>query len=430
MVRNLSSRVGRLARATPVRLLVAVALVAWHVTTMISFAASRFEAKAFDSSPGQPPAFVNEARDEMPLRVRRLLVTRWDALHYLGLAMRGYTHCPPGRPTRPDATGCQLGFYPGYPVLGWIVASITHVGTDYALWSVSLAAAVATLFLWTDSAIVSAVGLRATYATLLVFNFFPPACYLVFIMTEAVTALGVLGAFVFLARRRYALAALAAGFAGAMRITGIAAECAFVAGLVMACWVDPPQRLRGWLGRASLALLGGWGTIAVSGYHWYRFGDPLLYIHSHAQAHHHEGGFKLLLNPRPEWIIHAIDSPEHQLVWAGALLLVFMGAHRLALKHFNAPAQVYAYLVVALVYAVSIAGTIDLFFMAGLSRYVLGAIPAFLAAGVLLAPRPVLLAIVLYCSAWHSREVDLCYYLGDVGPEALRKCNMTQWIDW
>jgi hypothetical protein len=430
MLGKLSSRVERLARSTLGRLLVAVVLVAWHVATMISFAAERFDVKAFDSSPNQPPAFVDEAHDDSPARARRLLVTRWDALHYLGLAMRGYVHCPPGRPKSPDATGCQLGFYPGYPVLGWIVASITHLGTDYALWTVSLVAAVASLFLWTDPVIVSAIGLRATYATLLLFNFFPPAVYLVLIMTEACTVLGVLAAFVFLARRRYALAAVFAGFAGAMRISGMCAECAFFAGLAVACWFDPPRRIVGWLGRAALIPLGAWGTIAVNGYHWYRFGDPLLYIHAHAAAHGHKGGLNLLLHARPELIIHAMDTPEHQLVWAGALFLVFIGASRLALRHFNPAAQVYAYSVVVLVYVISMAGTIDLYYMGGLSRYVLAATPAFLAAGVALAPRPLLLAVVLYCSAWHSRELDLCYYLGDVGPNGLRKCNASQWIDY
>ncbi len=68
--------------------------------------------------------------------------------------------------------------------------------------------------------------------------------------------------------------------------------------------------------------------------------------------------------------------------------------------------------------------------MLGLSRYALVAFPLFLAVAALLKPRPAILILWLALARWHSTEADVCYYVGDVGPNALMKCNMTQWVNW
>jgi hypothetical protein len=429
---HVSRKAERVLTHTAFRLLVAFILVLGHVASVIDFAHERFDGAHFDAAPRSPPAFRDVAHDPFPQNSKRLLVSRWDAEHYLGIAMRGFSQCPHRKLVPDDVRGpvCDVAFYPGYPVLGAIVGRATHLPMDFALWFVSLGAASFAFFLWTDPAIVGAIGLGGAYASLLAFNFFPPACYLVFIMTEACTAAGVLAAFVALARRRYALGALAAAFVGTIRITGVCAEVAFVMALVSWIWLEPPRGAWRWLGRFALIGVAASGTMGISGYYWLRFGDPLQYVHAHSASFHHEGGFKLLLHPKPEWIIHAMDATEHQLVWAGALAFFFLAGHREALRRFPVPAQVYAYSVVPLIYLISMAGTIDLYFMAGLSRYVLAAAPAFLAVGALLKRRPVALAAWLFVCAWHSREVDTCYYLGDVGPYGLRKCNMTQWLDY
>jgi hypothetical protein len=252
-------------------------------------------------------------------------------------------------------------------------------------------------------------------------------------MADGPTATCLLAGFVLLARRRYVSAALVVGLSGALRISGVGASAAFALAVLATCWTDPPRTSRPWLGRlgrAALIPLSAWGAIALSAYFWAQFHDPLLYIHAHQASHGHKGTPSVLLQFKPEWVIHAMDGTEHDLIWAGALLFAILVGHRAGLRRFSVPAQVYAYGVAAFVYVMSVIGTIDLFCMLGLSRYVLCVFTGFLCIGALLKGRPVALATLLFACAWHSREVDLCYYLGDVGVYGLRKCNMTQWIDY
>jgi hypothetical protein len=421
----------RVVTSVPFRLAVAAAIVVWHVATTISFAYERYDAHPFNSAPGQVPTFANPARDNYPLNGKRLIVSRWDAEHYLGLSMRGYSQCPHRTLVPDDMRGpiCDVAFYPGYPFLGYLVRTATGLPADYALWSVSLLAAFALLFLWTDRTVVSALGIGGAYASLLCFSLFPPACYLVLMMAEACTALGMMGAFVALARKQYLLAAVAAGFAGAMRLSGVAAEAGCLLALVLSAWVDPPRSTWAWLRRGAAVPVAAWGSLAVSGYHTWRFGDPLLYLHGHRASFRHEGGFELLLHPRTESLVHGMDNIVHDLVWAGALLLLFLMGHRQALRKFVPPAQLYAYALIAIVYCVSAAGSMDLFNLLGMSRYVFVAAPAFLALGALFSSRPLALGAWLLATSWHLREVDRCVYMGDIGAETLRKCNLTQWID-
>lgn len=425
----------RAVTSVPFRLSVAVLLVTLHVWTTISFGHERFDGAHFNAAPGSPPAFRDVAHDNYPQNSRRLLVSRWDAEHYIGLALRGYSQCPHRRLVADDMRGpvCDAAFYPGYPALGWAVHKLTGAAIDYSLWFVTLTASVIALFLWTDPAIVKAIGVGPTYASLLAFNFFPPSCYLAFVMTDSCAVAGIIGGFVALARRRYVLAALAVGFTGAIRISGVGAEAAYALAIVAWCLTDPPRgsgAWRGWIGRAALVPLGAWGSLLVSGYQTWLFHDPLFYVHGHDASFNHKTHFSILFEMQPAWIIHGIDGTLADLVWAGALLLFFLIGHRVALRRFPTPAQVFAYALVTLTYLMSVIATADLYNLQGLSRYVYVVVPAFLAIGVVLRPRPVALFAWLFATAWHSKQVDLCYYLGHVGPYGLKKCNKTQWLDY
>lgn len=415
----------------PFRLFVAAGILLWHIATTIAFAHDRF-GLPFNAEPKSPPVFTDPAQQAYPLHDKRLVVSRWDAEHYMGLALRGYSQCPHRALVPDDMQGpiCDVAFYPGYPALGWLARRLTGMPIDYALWSISLLATFAIFFLWTDPVIVDAVGVGGAYSSLLAFAVFPPAYALTSILTEACTALGMMVAFVGLARRQYALGALGSGFASAMRISGVAANAGYVLALAMAMWKEPPRSFTGWVRQLALFPLACWGTIAVFGYDSWRFGDPLLYIHGHENSFHHVGGLKAFLEAKPVQFIHAVDGSDHDLVWAGVLLLLFLIGHRKALGRFTVPAQVYAYGLIAFDYYLSATGTIDLWFMLGLARYVLVAVPIFLAVGAVLSRHPVALALWLIASSFELREVARCHYMGDLGPNGLRKCNMTQWLDW
>jgi hypothetical protein len=426
--------VERVLRSVPFRLAFAVTLVALHVWTAISFAYDRFDGAPFNAAPNSPPVFHDVAHEAYPSNARRLIVSRWDAEHYVGLALRGYSQCPHYRALSPDemrGTVCDASFYPGYPAMGWALHRVTGIPVDYALWEIALVFTVIAFFLWTDRVIIDTIGLGATYVSLLAVNFFPTACFLIFIETDSLALAGILAGFIALARRRYVLAALAIGFTGAIRIGGVCAEASFALAIAMWCITDPPRgpgAVRQWLGRAALVPLGAWGSFLVSGYQTVLFHDPLFYVHGHDASFHHSTHFSILFELKPEWIIHGIDNTRGDLLWVYALLVLFLMGHRMAMRRFPGPTQVYGYALVAFTYVVSAIGTADLWGFGGFSRYVIVCIPAFLAIGTLLARRPAALFAWLLACAWHSREVDLCLYLGHIGPEALKKCNKTQWI--
>src|SRR5579859_7907513 len=96
-------RVERVLTSVPFRLLLAVALVGWHVATTISFARARFGVP-FDAAPHGAPFRPAAGPDVAAASGDRLVFTRWDGLHYLALALRGYEQCP-----RRVAPGQDLG---------------------------------------------------------------------------------------------------------------------------------------------------------------------------------------------------------------------------------------------------------------------------------------------------------------------------------
>ena len=430
---RLPPRVAKLMTSVPFRLLVAGLIVGYHVYATISFARARF-GLPFDNAPTAPPVFTDPLHDTNPVSDRRLVVSRWDSGQYIDLALRGYTACAkhPGRLTDAelaDQRTCRLSFYPGYSMLGRAVRAITRWPIDYSLWAVSLLASFLLLFLWTDAAITKVMGVGATYASLLAFGLFGTSCYLVFIMSEPCTLLFTMASLVAFARGKHTLSALAAGAASAMRISGGAASMSFALAIIVLTLRDRPRNGWVWAWRALLIPLSAWGALAIAGYQWSRFGDANLYVHAHAAAYGHHGGIAALTNLKAEWLIHSMDGPAHDTVWGMGLVLWFLLGHRLALRRFPGAMQTFCYALVITTLGISVFGTIDLY-LTGLSRYALVAIPLFFAIGAFLKDRPVVLGLWLALCVWHSHQVDLCYYLGDVGQPGLKACHMTQWLDW
>jgi hypothetical protein len=417
--------------SVPVRLVLAVLALGYHLASVMSVAHDPYGESHFNAAPGAAPHYRDLA-DVTGVNVMRLLVVRWDAPQYVSLAVRGYEPCPRGhidvRKLSFLSQTCILSFYPGYPLMGRAVAAVTKLPIDYALWTVSLVASFLFLFLWTDPAIVRGLGPWTTLLSFVAFNAFPTSCYLVFVMTEPCTLLFTLCAVLGIAKKQYAFGALAAGAASAMRITGGATSIAYVMALAAVVLTERP-RGRALLRLIACAPLAGWGGLAIMGYFWSRFGDPLLYIHAHGQAYEVTGSLAAVLAPKPVWLMHALDGANHDLVWGFGVVIWFLLGHRLALSRFSVPMQVCAYALVALTLWLSYAGSIEIY-MRGFARYVLVAIPLFYAIAAFLRTRPLVLTLWLVACVWHYRHVDMCIYLGHVGPNALRKCNLTQWIDW
>jgi hypothetical protein len=267
------------------------------------------------------------------------------------------------------------------------------------------------LFLWTDPAIVRALGVGATYTSLAAFNAFPNAFALVTTQTEPCTFAFTLGAFLAFAKRRIWLAALLAGAATGMRVTGIAVGAAMALAIVVQAFVDRPERVVDWLRPFLAALVANWGILAMTGYHWWWFGDPLLYPHAHERGLAHSASLMNLLHPRTEWLLRSIDQPLHEGVVLAFAVVWFVLGHRQALGRFSASEQVFWYGLTALGTGVALVGSLDLA-LAGFNRYLLLLFPVFYSMGCVMKSRPLLLAFWLAVSFWHCKQADLCGYLG------------------
>ena len=414
----------RLLSRTWVRLVVAALLVGWQVHSITAYAYDNFDKEPFDAAPDHPPEFRDPAHQPKAPNAKRLIVSRWDGEHYISIALRGYAYCPEP-PMTPDVIRrndphCTLAFFPGYSVIGRIVAAITKLPMDYALWYAALLATFLSFFLWTSPIITERLGLAPTWISLAALNCYPSACYLFFVMAEPCTFFFTFASYWAFARRNFLVSALFAGAASALRITGVAASIAFSVALALET-LRSPSRPRVVASRALLVPLSAWGLLSIMGYFWHRFDDPFLYAHAHQVMYGDSTKLASLLQPKTEWLVQSLADPVHDGLWVFALLLLFALGHRLAFRRFPPSEQVLLYLIVAGTLGIAYVGSISRH-LEMTSRYALLAFPLFMSIGALMKRRWVALAVWLVVCRWHSVEVDTCYYVADVGPQGLRKC--------
>jgi hypothetical protein len=425
----LAAALPRIVQAVPFRIALALIVLGGHLAAVVISGKRRFEAP-FNAAPGRAPALVSP-NDNAAANWNRLSVSRWDSGNYISIALRGYSQCPDkslrGADLKPILRTCNLSFYPTYPLLGRLVSAGGRVPIDFALWALSLAASAVLLFLWTGPTLVARFGLWPTYVSFAVFNLFTTGFILVTMQTEPLALVFTLGAFIALARRRTTLGAVLAGGATAMRITALATGLAYAAALVALTIWERPQAVAARVRRAAELVLSGWGILALAGYYWIRFGDPLIYLHAHSQSFKHEASLGALFPPAAEKIALSLAHPLHEGVWLAAALLWFGLGHKPALARFAPVERVFLYALFAACVGIAAYGSVGLGF-AGMTRYLLLCLPLFFAIAALTAPQPVVLALWLAISGWHYWNADLCEYSGGPGERTLRKCHQSHWV--
>ena len=424
-----ASALSRIVQTVPFRIALAAAVLGAHLCAVVVSARSRFDAP-FNAAPGQPPAF-RYPTDAVPQHWNRLAVSRWDSGNYIGIALRGYTLCPEGNlrgaNLAPLLYTCNVGFYPTYPLLGWIASAGGRWPIDYALWFISLAASGLLLFLWTGPVLRERLGLWPTYVSFAVFNIFTTGFILVSVQTEPLALALTLGAFIALGRRRLLLGAALAGAATAIRITALAGGLAYAAALIAITLEDRPVGIRARLRRGVELIVSGWGILALLGYYGVRFGDPFIYLHAHSQSFKHEASLGRLLWPDTGRIMVSLAHPLHEGVWLVAALLWFGLGHKAALARFARAERVFLYTLFAACVGIAAYGSVGLAF-AGMTRYLLLCLPLFFAIAALTARQPVVLVLWLAISGWHYWHSDLCEYTGGPGDRTLRQCHQSFWI--
>lgn len=404
-----------------VRLAVAVFFVSIHVLALRQMGIGRFGAP-FNAAPGDAPRFEHPGErlaGSAPKPWDRLIVSRWDARHYLGIALRGFSQCPRGSLKGRDLADvvytCDFSFYPGYPVLGWLFSLGGRIPMDYALLAVSLVCAVGFLYLMTSPFVCRALGVGGAYLALFLFNVFPTGFDIATVQTEATTLFFTMAALWALSGRHYLVAALSAGAATGIRISGLATGAAVGLTILSSLWLDRPRTQRGWVSRLAALPLAAWGIFTIVGYFTYKYSDPLLYVHAHDEA------YKWLSVPSiserflPRFVFSTVShGPMNHyegVLIAACLVWLALGLRR-AVSQFSPVMRVGLYALTFFASAISLFGSWGLSF-AGMNRYWLLVIPLFFAMAQVLRRAPVALVLWTVLSSWAYWNIDLCDYVGE-----------------
>lgn len=267
--RRVAARLDTVAATSHFRVLVSTLLVVMHLVLFTVAGHEKLDLP-FNSAPGNAPYFSDPDAPELRPILRqphywsRLIVSRWDSQHYISFAIRGITSCP----TDPSAYDyeymqCGLAWLPGWGLTAGVLVDTTGMPADFALLFLSLIAALALNILWTSPLLVERFGRFETYMTLIAFNLFPSAFYIVTPYTESATMALALGAYLCVIRDRWGWAGLLVGASTALRAGAMVFAFGLCAAAVVAAFYRYREDNPKWWRPLIAGPLSGWG-IAVT----------------------------------------------------------------------------------------------------------------------------------------------------------------------
>lgn len=399
----------------PVRLAVAAFFVLLHLA-LFSRAGHQRLGLPFNSSTSERPYFSNPdatpfETPRQPHHWSRLVVSRFDAQHYIATAERGLSACPQHASDGAAYLNCGLGWLPAWGIVGNVVSNVTGTASDTALLVLAIIAALVLNLLWTSAAIVKRLGRVSAWAALFAFNAFPAAFYVVTPYSEAATlALGLAG-FVALANGRSWLAAALVGASTALQPSSAAFALALGCALVVMASRRRTEGRADWL-RPLLALpLCIWGQLVTIVALQIFVGDGMAYLHArHAFGATYE--WRRLLSGVNYMRGLAGQDMDGAMLLAVVAIIAFSA--RDVMKRLGVVEA--TYVAVASVAALVLSVVTPVHYW-GQTRILMSCLLAFFGLGVIAKKVPIL--FVLWCVLsfafyWH---VDLCDYVtqGKIG---------------
>ena len=405
------ARLGELATRRWFRIACAALLVVLHLALFAKGGRERL-GLGFDTHPDEAPYFSNPdapalaAGPRQPHRWSRLLVSRFDAQHYIGTSVRGLTACPTD-PGAPDSAylDCGLGWLPAWGMLGGTVSLVTHAADDEVLMGLSILAALILNFLWTSPILVARIGRGAAWAALLGFNLYPSAFYLVTPYAEAATLALALGGFLALCSERWLLAAFLVGAATALSTSALAFAIALGCALGFAAWQRRREGTSAWW-RPLLALpLCAWGQLVTMLALQLALGDGRAFLRARAAFGSTHAWGRLF---DVTYYVKGLASQNMDVVWLVAVVAILAFTARRLLEKFSSVEGVF--LIAASVFTIILAIVTPPQYW-GITRGLMLCPMVFLGAGLM--ARQHTLMFVLWCVLcgafyWH---VELCGYL-------------------
>lgn len=411
------AKLAELAPKTWFRGAVAVALVIGHLVAFTIAAHQRLNVP-FNSSPAEAPYYSDPNAHALmrpprqPHHWSRLIVSRWDAQHYIGFAVRGLYDCPKDG-TGQDFVACGLAWMPTLGLLARPIADGTGVGADYVLLAFSLIAAIVINLLWTSKTLVKRLGLFEAYAALIAFNLFASAFYVVTPYAEACVFACLLGAFIFLANGRWFASAALVGAATALRPTAAGFAVGFGCAAVLAAWnARKAGTARWWLPAAAIPLA-GWGQLAMMLVFKIVLGDAKAYLHAQLAFAGDAGGLHYHRFFEASWYLHMLSAQHYDgVILLGAIVVILLTARELAAK--LASVEMVFLAVTSAVMAFLPLSAVGGYW--GFNRYLMLCPLIFFAAGELAARRRSVYVLWLVVGALIYWNVEMCSYIAQGDP--------------
>jgi hypothetical protein len=395
---------------------VAVVLVIGHLVAFTIAGHQRLHVpfNSSDEAPyySNPDAHALMAPPRQPHHWSRLIVSRWDAQHYIGFAVRGLSSCPKGG-TGAELVACGLAWMPTLGLLARPIADATGAPPDYTLVAFSIIAAIIINLLWTCRTLVTRMGLREAWAALLAFNLFASAFYLVTPYNEACVFACMLGGFICLANGQWFRAAGLIGAATALRPTAMGFAVGFGCAALLAAWQGRKAgTARWWIPLASIPLA-AWGQIVMMVVFAITLGDARAYVHAQLAFAGANGGLHFHRFFEATWWLHSFTAQHMDgVILFGSIALIVLTARELAAK---LPRVELTFLAVtSAVMAFLPLSAVNGYW--GFNRYLMLCPLIFLAAGELAPRRRTLFVLWLVLCALIYWNVELCSYISQGDP--------------
>jgi hypothetical protein len=402
-----------------VQLVIATLLALVHLFAFSLAADSRLDIP-FNLAPDAHLAFTDPAADSLgtlprePPHWSRLAVSRFDAQHYIGHALRGLDACQddPDLATGRDYLACGLGWLPGYGVIGGWISDLTGLEPDITLTAMSVIAAIILNLIWICPTMIARFGRFEAFATLIAWNCYPAAWNLVVPATESlVLALGI-GGFVMLMKERWVWSAVLIGAATAFRLP--TASFAFALGccLLLATRDRYKARVPKWWKPLVAIPLCGWGqflTMAIFQIeldNWHAFFDARFTFGDHNRLGR-------LLDV--QYFLKGFQSQCcDMLVYTALLVIIALTGRRVLARAGRIPA---VFLVITTLFTAitAIAGAMQYW---GITRYMMLCPLAFLGMGRLARSHRAVFVMWLILAVAIYWNFELCSYISQGDPDA------------
>jgi hypothetical protein len=423
--RKLGSAIENRAGKRWFRLLIAAVLACGHLVMFDLAGHKRLDIDFSSSSEppyySDPHATVLGGYPRQPHHWSRLVASRWDAEIYISFAIRGLSACPDKESPGYLYMHCGLAWLPAYGVLGGKIASVFDMSPDYTLMMISIIATIFVNFWWTSKFISDRIGVFESYATLLAFNMYPSAFYMVAPYTEALTlALVFLGLWA-IQRDRWIVSSLLVGAACGLRGTGIVFSAAYgLAALVAAYERRKAKRKDWWRPLAGIPLCAWLLAFEMLMFKIY-VGDALAYVHARKAFGDYQDFSRLI---DATFYLKGFTSQHMDSVMLFGMVGIIVLAGRKVLAKF--PHEQIAFLAFASLGGMLVViPTVHEYW--GINRYLLLCPLGFMAAGVISRQHKWIYVLWLILCAWMYWHVELCSYVAHGDP---RYCPCLGRMEW